>query len=83
MSERFKDAVKKTLLWTSIYLILGIIYVGAVEYFIENRLYSTLFIVISLLCFFVIGGEIIMKGGCDVDACEACECPYHKTCEHK
>lgn len=82
MDIQLKDAIKKTLLWTSICSILGIIYVGAIEYFIENRLYSTLFIVISLLCFFVIGGEIIMKGGCDVDAYEACECPYHKTCEH-
>ena len=83
MAIQLKDAIKKTLLRTSIYLILGFIYVWMVEHFIDNKLYSSLFIVISILCFFVISGEVIMKGGCDVNACEGGECPYHKTCEHR
>lgn len=62
MSEQFKDAVKKTLWKTSVYLVLGFIYVGVVRYFIPNEMYSTIFIIISLLCFFVVYVRTVMKG---------------------
>ena len=65
--QALKDAIKKTLLRTSVYFVLGFIYVGTVEHFIDNRLYSSLFIIISLLCFFVIHFKIVM-GGAGTDA---------------
>lgn len=83
MDEELKDAIKKTLWMTSVNLVLGFIYVGVVRYFIPNEMYSTIFIIISLLCFFVAHGEIIMKGAGNFDACEGHECPYHETCKHR
>ena len=62
MGEELKDAIKKTLFRTSVYFVLGFIYVGVVGYFIPNKVYSTLFMVISLLCFFVIHCKIVMNG---------------------
>lgn len=81
--QALKDSIKKTLLETSVYLVLGSIYVGAVGYFIPNRVYSTLFLVISLMCFFVMRVEMIMNGEYAVDAFEGYECPYHETCEYR